>query len=146
MTITLIILLIRISANPTFVESLFHQKLFLIAFGLAFYYVILWSLARNEKSKLKQERLKLAESEAERIEVEKDPKYKFNTRAWLSDQKDEIIVSLMAALLLIEFDEVAVDLINRQLSKPIEPGNWIYLTGGALGDILYRAIKKLRGL
>lgn len=129
----------------TLIEDLFQQKLFFIAFGLVFYYVLLWSFARNKKKKLLDARLALCDSKAERALVYDDDQYKFNFSEWIHDQKDEMIVALLSALLLIEFDDVALDVINANLANPVEAGNWIYLCGGVVGDLLYRGLLKMRG-
>ena len=128
----------------SFVENLFDQKIFLILFGLIFYYVILWSMARNSKSKQLKARLELSESKTETALVYQDPKYKFDFKDWFHHQKDELVVAFFASLLLIEFDDVAIELINNQLEKDITAGNWIYLTGGVIGDLLYRVVAKIR--
>ncbi len=125
-------------------EHLFTHHLFLILYGVTFYYVILWSLAKNRKSKARNERLKLAKGKAEKALIMADDNYKFNFKLWISDNVDEIVVSIMSSILLIGFDQFAIDIINKQLSMDLEPGAWIYLCGGVVGDLLMRMVAKLR--
>lgn len=127
-----------------FFTSLFDQKIFLIFYGLVGYYVVLWSIARNSKKKLLDTRLKACEGKAERALVYADPEYQFKFKEWLSDQKDEMIVAGFFAAALIEFDELAIEMINRYFEQDITPGNWIYLCGGIIADLITRLIIKLR--
>lgn len=127
-----------------FFEALFDQKIFLIFYGLIAYYLVLWSIARNGKKKERDARLKLCDSKAERAIVYADPQYKFVFKEWISDQKDEMIVAGFFSAALIEFDDFAIDMINRQLDQPIAPGDWIYLCGGITADLITRLIIKLR--
>lgn len=128
-------------------EALFANDYFLIFYGLIFYYVILWGSARNKKSKAKKARLAVSDSRAERDLVENDPEYEFNFKEWLHDNKDEIIVAGMFSFLLIGFDQLAIDLINRKwfANDPIDIGKAVFLLGGILGDLLYRTYDKIRG-
>lgn len=127
-----------------FIEGLFDQKLFLIIYGLLFYYLVVWSMARNGKKNLRNARLKLCDSKAERAMVYADEKYEFHFKHWAHDQKDEFIVALAASVLIIEFDDVVIEVINNQLEKPITAGNWVYLCGGVVGDLVARLVIKLR--
>ena len=127
-----------------FFDHLFDQKMFLIFYGLIAYYVVLWSIARNGKKKQLDARLKLCDNKAERALVHDDEQYKFRFKEWFSDQKDEMIVAGFFSGLLIEFDDVAIEVINNQLDKDITPGDWIYLCGGIIADLITRLIIKIR--
>lgn len=126
--------------------ELFASNIFLVFYGVIFYYVILWSMAKNKKLKQRQARYDLAESKEMRAIVMADPQYKFNFKEWLHDNSDEIVISVMSSMLLISFDTLLVDLINRKFfpNDPIELGKAIYLCGGVIGDMIYRAISKMR--
>ena len=126
-------------------KNLFEQKVFLIFYGLLGYYLILWSIARNKVSRAKKAMLKVSDNPAETDLILKDKRYHFNFKEWYNDQKDEMLVALFFSLLLIEFDDVALDIINKNISTPMEAGNWIYLCGGIMGDLLYRGYQKMIG-
>ena len=133
------------------IESLFEQKIFLIAFGLMLYYVIIWSMARNKagnKAKIaKDVALEHAETKEQRDAINADPQYKhpLNFKEWFHDQKDEMLVAALSSLLLIEFDDVVIELIEQKFNFTVDSSsNWIYLAGGVLGDLLYRTISKIR--
>lgn len=128
-------------------DALFANDYFLIFYGLIFFYVILWGTARNKKSRAKKARLKICDSRAERELVEEDPEYHFNFKEWLHDNKDEMIVAGMFSFLLIGFDQLAIDLINRKYfaDDPIDIGRAVFLIGGIAGDLLYRLYDKIRG-
>lgn len=127
-------------------EALFEQKIFLIAFGLTLYYTIIWSMARNATKKRFELALDVCSTEREREKVREDEKYKFTFKKWFDDQKDEILVALLSALLLIEFDDVAIELLqkNFNFTVDVDNSNWIYLVGGVLGDLFYRAVSKVK--
>lgn len=129
-----------------FLEKLFEQKLFLIVFGLSLYYTIIWSGARNKKAGERKIALDVADTEEEKAQVKADPKYNLSFRTWFHDQKDEILVASLTALLLIEFDDVAIELLEKYFNFTVDTHNtnWIYLTGGVLADILYRIVGKIR--
>lgn len=124
-------------------KELFANDYFLIFYGLIFYYVILWSRAKNKKSKALKARLSLCDSKAERSLVYDDEQYKFSFREWISDNKDEMIVAGMASLLLIGFDQLAADFIKQKYD--FELGKAVFLLGGIGGDLLYRAYDKMAG-
>lgn len=92
-----------------FIEQLFDQKIFTILYGVIGYFVILWSLESNKYSRRRKARLKEAESLEERKMILEDPKYKFNAKEWLKDQKDDIIVVLIVGIGLIEFDDFTIN-------------------------------------
>lgn len=128
-------------------EQLFESNLFLILFGVVFYYTILWSMARNKKSKAKKARLAICDGKAERALVYADDKYIFNFTEWLEENKDEMVISVMSSFLLIGFDQLFAEMINRKFfaNDPIELGKAVYLFGGIGGDILYRLVVKITG-
>lgn len=157
LTITSIIVLLAISAAGIeasaveggadgILEALFQQKIFLIAFGLTLYYTIIWSMARNGAKKRLSVALEVCETPMEKDKVRADEKYKFTFKKWFDDQKDEILVALLSSLLLIEFDDVAVELLEKYFDFTVDTdnSNWIYLVGGVLGDVLYRLVSKLK--
>ena len=127
-------------------KELFASNIFLVFYGVIFYYVILWSMAKNKKSKELQARLKLADSKAMRAVVVADPQYRFHMKEWFDDNLDEMVISVMSSMLLISFDTLFADLINRKFfaDDPIELGKAVYLLGGVVGDMIYRAISKMR--
>ena len=127
-------------------HELFSSNIFLIFYGVLFYYVILWSMAKNAKSKALRERLKLCDSKAEKALVMNDEQYFFNFKEWIEDNTDEIVISFMSSLLLISFDTLLIELVNRKFfsDDPVELGKAIYLCGGVIGDMIYRAISKMR--
>ena len=127
-------------------KELFASNVFLVFYGVIFYYVILWSMAKNKKGKEMRARMDLAESKQMKALVAADPQYQFHFKEWAHDNFDEMVISVMSSMLLISFDTLLVDLINRKYvpDDPIELGKAIYLCGGVIGDMIYRAISKMR--
>jgi hypothetical protein len=103
-------------------------------------------MARNGATKKRNIALDVADTPAEKDKVMADEKYIFTFSKWFNDQKDEILVALLSSLLLIEFDDVAVDLLEEYFNFTVDTdnSNWIYLIGGVLGDLIYRTVAKLR--
>lgn len=124
--------------------SLFN--IFLVLFGASFWYVILWSGARNKKSKALKARLKICDQssagKAERAQIYADEQYKFNFKEWREENKDEMVITLFSCVALLLFNVLAADLVKQKYN--IELGEAVYLLGGIGGDILYRAIDKMR--
>lgn len=125
-------------------EQLFDQKLFTIVYGALLYFLTVWSISRNKVSQAKKARLDIADSKDERNVVEEDPRYRFSTREWLHDQKDEIIITLVFSVLLIEFDDVAIKALEIKFADyaPIWE-HLVYLMGGVIGQLVYRFIKAI---
>ena len=126
-------------------EQLFENNLFLIFLGVTLYYAIRWSRARNKKSKARKARLAICEKKEERAMVYADEKYNFNFKEWRDDNKDELVVAIIVSFLMIGFDQLFAEMINRWffVDNPIEFGKAIYLLGGVCGDLLYRLYDKV---
>lgn len=103
-------------------------------------------MAKNKKQKLRRAMYDLAEGKEMKGIIMADPQYQFDFKEWLHDNSDEMVISVMSSLLLISFDQLLVDLINRKFfpDDPLEIGKAIYLCGGIIGDMIYRAISKMR--
>lgn len=131
------------------IEEFFQQKIFLIFFGVLTYYSILWSFARNDLAKKKKTLLNnpLLPPEEYKV-IEKDKRYDLSFMTWLNDQKDELIVTTLVSLLLIEFDDFAILMIERYLDFKVDETSvgtsWIYLTGPVVTDLVYRLVRRLR--
>jgi preprotein translocase subunit YajC len=118
----------------------------LVLFGAAFWYAILWSRAKNKKSKAMKARLALCDQssagKAERAQIYADDHYKFNFKAWAIDNSDEMVITGFSCVGLILFDTLAADIVK--LKYDIELGDAVFLLGGIGGDIIYRAIDKMQ--
>lgn len=128
-------------------EQLFENNIFLIFLGITLYYAIRWSGARNKKSNARNARLAICEGKAERAMVYADEKYTFNSKEWRNDNKDELVVAIIVSFLMIGFDQLFAEMINRRFfaNNPIEFGKAIYLLGGVCGDLLSRLYGKITG-
>lgn len=128
-------------------EQLFENNLFLIFLGIILYYAIRWSGARNKKSKERKARLAICDNKVERAMVYADEKYSFDSKEWRNDNKDELVVAIIVSFVMIGFDQLFIEMINRWFfaKNPIELGKAIYLLGGVCGDLLARLYAKVSG-
>lgn len=118
-----------IGAIDVVLEALFQQKFFLLLFGCLFFYSIVWSIYRNKA-------------------VKQNVEMRF-WGDWFQSQKDEILVACLASLLLIEFDDVAIELYKKFYDIKIEADesapSWVYLTGPVVADLGYRLVQFFMG-
>jgi len=124
------------------IEDINYLNIFFLFFGAAFWYAILWSGAKNKKSKALKARLLIAESKAERALVYDDPKYKFSFKEWFHDNNDEMVITAFSCIFLFFFNVLATDYVKAKYD--IELGEAVYLLGGIGGDMIYRAVDKMR--
>lgn len=123
-------------------ENINFFNIFLLFFGASFWYAILWSMAKNKKSKARKARLKICESKAERAMVYDDDQYKFSFREWFHDNNDEMVITAYSCVALLLFNVLAADIVKMKYD--IELGEAVYLLGGIGGDMLYRVVDKMR--
>jgi len=119
---------------------LFH--IFLLFFGAFFWYAYLWSSAKNKKSKALKARIAICDSKAERALVYADDKYEFSFKEWLKDNEDEMVITGCSCVALLLFDNLAAEWVKKTYN--FELGDAVFLLGGIGGDMLYRAIDKMR--
>jgi hypothetical protein len=127
-------------------EEFFRNPVFLVLFGATFWYAILWSGAKNKKSKALKARLKICDQssagKAERAAVYADPQYVFSFKEWLKDNNDEMVITFFSCIGLLLFSALAAEVVKSKYD--IELGEAVYILGGIGGDIIYRAVDKMR--
>ena len=127
-------------------EDINIRNIILVLFGAAFWYAILWSMAKNKKSKARAARLKLCDQssagKAERAQIYSDEQYIFSFKEWFHDNSDEMVITAFSCTALILFNVTANELAKKIYD--LELGEAIYLCGGVVGDMLYRAVDKMR--
>ena len=99
-----------------FINDLFAQEFFTIAFGIVLWFAIQWSTHRNKWGSF---------------------------RAWFKDQADEIFVVTLVGFALISFDDVAIRQMERSFGSHIEFGRIIYLLSGPITLLIMKAIQKM---
>jgi hypothetical protein len=113
--------------------KVFEHEFFLAWYGAVFYYVIVWSMARNSV----HEYNKNLEPGQKR--------QKFTFKAWFDEHYDDMLVTLMVIPLVIIFDDESIVLYNSIFEKDIENlGALVYIMAGPLTNLLYLGVKKLR--
>lgn len=100
-----------------FIEDLFMQEFFTIAFGIVLWFALQWSLDRNKGWRFK---------------------------AWLRDQMDEIFVVTLVGFALVSFDDVFVRYLHNSYGTDIEFNRLVYLLSGPLTLGLMKLIHKLK--
>lgn len=109
---------------------IFEHEFFLACYGAVFYYVIIWSMARNA-----------IQAENKRNGTRK----KFTFKAWFDENYDDMLVTLMVIPLVIIFDDETVMIYNRIFGHDIENiGTLVYIMAGPITNLLYLGLKKFR--
>jgi len=99
-----------------FIEDLFMQEFFTIAFGIVLWFAILWSIDNK----------------------------KWTFKAWLKDQMDEIFIVTLVGFSLVSFDDVVVRYLHNSYGTDIEFNKLVYLLSGPITLGILKIVQKLR--
>jgi hypothetical protein len=69
---------------------------------------------------------------------------RFNWKKFTGSYKDEFILAIMVAPLIVVFDDEMLQWYNNFAEKDIEFGNWFYLCSGPIVNLIVAAVKKSR--
>ncbi len=98
----------------------FSHPFFMVLFGLAFWFTLMWSMDMEHRKKL--------------------------SKTFWQDQKDEVIVALMGGLLFLIWDDEILEAYNDWTGRhgDTEFKSYYYLMVAPAIDRLYWVIKKVR--
>jgi hypothetical protein len=107
--------------NVVVFESVIKHEYFLVLYGVILYFTVLYSIDTSRLGK------------------------RFTWKNFKAQYKDEFILAMMFAPLMVAFDDEMLGWYNNVFEKDIEFGKWFYLMAGPLVTLIVKAVKKFRG-
>ena len=110
-------------------EAIFTHEFFLSVYGAVLYYVVIWSIARNQ-------------IQLENAKTGGRKKFKF--KDWFDEHYDDMLVTLGIVPLVVVFDDELIQMYNDTMENDIHHlGRLVYLSAGPVTNLVYSGVKKV---